>query len=176
MGRERISRRRLRLSRFRSRIRQRRRPASEFRRRQRRRAVAGACDAYAGRGAESKGASFVWRSILSEPADWKPSCHQVPWSGRHLCSRDSKREEGILLTCASAAALSAPLSAGVSWTGAGLLLVGGLMIAKLLTGTAMCAIMVVVGPRTAYGQEQDLRCDYTRKIECTAAGCQSNQI
>ncbi len=50
------------------------------------------------------------------------------------------------------------------------------MIAKLLTGTAMCAIMVVVGPRTAYGQEQDLRCDYTRKIECTAAGCQSSQI
>lgn len=38
------------------------------------------------------------------------------------------------------------------------------------------ASMVVLGSGSVLGQTQELRCEYTRKIECAASGCQSTQI
>jgi hypothetical protein len=49
-------------------------------------------------------------------------------------------------------------------------------MSRLVSGAVLSAVIVMGSPRIIYGQAQDYRCDYARKIECTTSGCQNTEI
>jgi hypothetical protein len=59
---------------------------------------------------------------------------------------------------------------------AGLVFVKELEMRRPIGIAAMVAIVTVIGAQAAFGQAQDLRCDYKRKIECSASGCEETSI